>query len=521
MTENAQLAASTLANLVALGVKKVVVCAGARNAPIVASLLSVRERAGFEVFHHFDERSASFFALGLAKRDWQPVAVITTSGTAVAELLPAAVEGYYSGIPLVLVTADRPIRYRGSGAPQAIEQKELFGPYTPISLDLERVWDPDDLGDWDGASPVHLNVCLEEPRPDDVVTELPESVFSPPRTGEIKSVGDRLTDFLQDGNNGVVVLLGELAPSWRAGVESFLVKLGAPVWAECTSGLRESVALGNLLVPFEQNVSQFDIRKVVRIGGVPSLRFWRDLEDARDIRVLSISRRPFSGLSRDSELIVTDEFPEVACSTHEILDERIDDSEGDRFEQLLEKYSASEAALVRKLGASIPSEALVFLGNSLPVREWNLSAPYGRPHPRCFASRGANGIDGQVSTFLGLSHGEEESWGIFGDLTTLYDLNAPALLEQTGEGKRRIVVINNGGGRIFSRLPSLSKLPESHKEVTENRHERHLEDWAKMWGMEYVSWTGTEDFLLSDSKRIVLELLPDIDATESFWSEWK
>src|SRR5690606_9812739 len=125
----ASLAGAALGHLVGLGVRDVVVCAGARNVPLVGSLLAGRRETGLRVRHHFDERTAAFFALGLAKRHRAPVAVVTTSGTAAAELLSAAVEAHYSGLPLVLVTADRPATYRGSGAPQAIEQAGLFGPY--------------------------------------------------------------------------------------------------------------------------------------------------------------------------------------------------------------------------------------------------------------------------------------------------------------------------------------------------------------------------------------------------------
>jgi 2-succinyl-5-enolpyruvyl-6-hydroxy-3-cyclohexene-1-carboxylate synthase len=115
----AQLLQQTLQTLADLGVREVCVAAGARNAPLVAALLNSR---GVKIWNFFEERSAAFFALGRIMADRQPVAVVTTSGTAAAELLPATIEAHYQGLPLVLVTADRPKSYRGSGAPQAIEQ---------------------------------------------------------------------------------------------------------------------------------------------------------------------------------------------------------------------------------------------------------------------------------------------------------------------------------------------------------------------------------------------------------------
>lgn len=129
----------------ARGARDFCVCAGSRNSPLLAVL-------GVDVFSFVDERSAAFFALGRIKLHSSPVAVVTTSGTAAAELLPAAIEAYYSGLPLILITADRPARFRGTGAPQSIEQAGLFGVYAETSLPS-----------WSGSRPLHLNVEFDEP----------------------------------------------------------------------------------------------------------------------------------------------------------------------------------------------------------------------------------------------------------------------------------------------------------------------------------------------------------------------
>src|SRR5579872_3095728 len=125
------------------------VCGGSRNAPLLAVLGAMK---GIRITTFGDERSAAFFALGRIKRDGNPVAVVTTSGTAAAELLPAAVESHYAGAPLLLITADRPADYRGTGAPQSIEQIGLFGPYA--ATDIDR---------WDFRGPLHINVEFDEP----------------------------------------------------------------------------------------------------------------------------------------------------------------------------------------------------------------------------------------------------------------------------------------------------------------------------------------------------------------------
>ena len=127
-----------------LGVVDFCVCGGSRNAPLIAAL-----GTGYTFV---DERAAAFFALGRAKRDSRPVAVMTTSGTAAAELLPATIEAYYSGVPLILITADRPARFRGTAAPQSIEQVGLFGVYAATDVDA-----------WNRRTPLHINVEFDEP----------------------------------------------------------------------------------------------------------------------------------------------------------------------------------------------------------------------------------------------------------------------------------------------------------------------------------------------------------------------
>ena len=520
MSPNAELAGATIGHLRGLGVRDFVVCAGARNVPLVATLLEARESSGIRVWHHFDERTAAFFALGMAKRNGEAVAVLTTSGTAAAELLPATVEAYYSGVPLVLVTADRPESFRGSGAPQAIEQVGILEPYAPVSLDLKAPLELSEVVKWDRSEPLHLNVCFEEPGEEDRCLALPEIALPSQATSE-QAHSDLSLEAFVAKVEGLVVLLGELPEDWRDPVENLLVRLGVPVWAEATSGLRECDPLGPQLLRLERDVSRFDPQRILRIGGVPSLRFWRDLEELSHVEVLSVTRRPFSGLARSSRLLTVDSFPDLPEIAHHGDPVEEGGYAGLEFNRFLEQHPRSEAAMVWELSKRIPDEALVFLGNSLPIREWNLAATVERPHESCFANRGANGIDGEIATFLGMGIGAEESWGIFGDLTALYDLNAPALLSQLGEGRRRIVILNNGGGRIFSRLPSMRGLANDEKVVSENRHEFQFGAWAEMWGMDYLSWKAGDPMPDVGGDAVVIEMLLDEEASEAFWGEMR
>ena len=161
---NERLAIEVIERLLALGVTTFCLSAGGRNAPFVETLDALANANPLiEVLNFFDERDGAFFAIGRAKRDGVPVAVVTTSGTAVSELFSAVVEAHYSGVPLVLVTADRPVAYRGTGAPQAIEQAHLFARYAKVSFDIDRPGTKWDLSSWCLNGPVQVNVSFDEP----------------------------------------------------------------------------------------------------------------------------------------------------------------------------------------------------------------------------------------------------------------------------------------------------------------------------------------------------------------------
>ena len=139
-------------------VETVIVCAGARNAPLVVNL----EKTKLKIIPFFEERSASFFALGLIKAFTKPVAIICTSGTAVAEILPAAIEATYQGLPLIIVSADRPRSYRQSGAPQSIQQVGIFSDYVESVYDFD-IDSKDFQFQWSFQKPIQLNICFDEP----------------------------------------------------------------------------------------------------------------------------------------------------------------------------------------------------------------------------------------------------------------------------------------------------------------------------------------------------------------------
>ena len=522
MSNNQSVATKVLRELARLGVREFAVAAGARNAPLLAPLLASH---GITVRHFFDERSAAFFALGRIMVDRRPVAVITTSGTAAGELLPAVMEAHYQGLPLVLVTADRPKRFRGTGAPQAVEQPGIFGCYAAATLDLDVASLSTSWPAHIEKKPLHVNVCFDEPLDciaEGIDFENSKPSASPGKTSSGSGARSILESWMET-REGLVVLAGGIHPACVESVARFLHAVNAPVVGEATSNLHGRAEMNDLLVTGgDRALSQMKVRRVLRIGSVPSGRWWRDLEEHPEIAVLNICDPAFPGLARTEN---------VETTGLDLLNYECDHCVGARvtsvsaalrtqLETIVSSCPNSEPAWIRHLSRAIPAGARVFLGNSLPIREWNLAADPPRPGTVFFANRGANGIDGIVSTFLGVSATCAESLLIVGDLSALYDLSAPWILPQLPSGNRRIVVINNGGGKIFSRVDSLRSLDEQTREVIENRHALSFESWARMWGMNYTLCTSPEQLSALQDGNIIIELRPDAKQTDLFWAQW-
>jgi 2-succinyl-5-enolpyruvyl-6-hydroxy-3-cyclohexene-1-carboxylate synthase len=464
-------------DVLALGAREFCVCAGSRN----AALLAMLGASSLRLYSFVDERSAAFFALGRIKLHGHPVAVVTTSGTAVAELLPAAVEGHYSGLPLVLISADRPARFRGTGAPQSIEQVGIFGLYAETSI-----------ANWTRDRSLHLNIELE-----DVWTAAALPLSHPPEPAPRISRAAKAASVPPDSK---LIIVGALHERHRERARTFLRNANAPTFAEPLSGLREDATLP-LITSGERMIRRARFDRVIRIGGVPTLRYWRDLEDL-DLPVTHFSDLPFPGLTR-GEVHPIEALPDVRGDRDEAFFAE-DAERAIAFGKILGEEPRSELAMFRKLSEEIGENARVYIGNSLPIREWDLAATRENRGFTIEANRGANGIDGQLSTFFGQCDPARENVCIVGDLTAIYDLNAPWIVPQLDAGTRfRIVIMNNGGGRIFSRVASLRAMDVAMRErIVENVHDVRFEHWAAMWGID------------------VTELLPDEAASRRAWARY-
>lgn len=505
---NFDLSRQVFAFLKQAGVEKLVVCAGARNAPLVMAIAN----ENFKTYSFFEERSAAFFALGLIKAYHKPVAVLTTSGTAAAELLPACIEAAYQGIPLILITADRPKNFRGTGSPQTIVQPGLFKNYVESEYDLD-VHTKAFPFKWSFKKPLHINVSFDEPLIDKSSHSLVPVTIEKPQNAPTKAKK------VFQGERPLIVV-SELGLQHVSQVSEFIRAVKAPVYAESMSLLKSDPTLENYLIKSsEQYVKQlFRLElcdSIIRIGGIPTFRFWRDLEgEYKDVPVVSYSDLSFTGLSRETDCLPIETLRATQSFPPDILQviRKIDVKLQAEKEKLFNQFPLSEQALTHKISQMVGRHG-IYLGNSLPIRHWDQFAQCDSH--LVYANRGANGIDGQISTYLGWSENLDHSYCLVGDLTTLYDLASLGLTPLLNENRRFIVIMNNFGGQIFKRVFKNDNFI--------NKHQTQFYHWAKMWNWSYLLVSNVADLKKADTfntPNVVIEVVPDEAQTEKFWEDW-
>jgi len=294
--------------------------------------------------------------------------------------------------------------------------------------------------------------------------------------------------------------------------------MNCAIYAEAHSGLRLNTKLESKLIKtgansvsliFEQN----KLDSVIRIGGIPTLRFWRDLEKL-DCPVLNFSANSFSGLPRikdepykinDLSIIAEQKFNNFSLGL--IKEQTVIKG----ISRLMGKYPNSEQSFVFNLSKHIEAGGQIFLANSLPIREWDSFAKASEGI-KVQTLRGANGIDGNISYFLGLTTDSQVNYCVLGDLSAMYDLSAGFLYKKYYRQKKiKIIVINNGGGKIFT---SLFK-----NEAFENNHDIEFSGWAKMFGLDYQLVKDVSEINFTTNNE-VMELVPDNNETFKFSEEY-
>jgi 2-succinyl-5-enolpyruvyl-6-hydroxy-3-cyclohexene-1-carboxylate synthase len=502
---------------------------GSRCAPLVLTLAR-EERV--RCFSHVDERCAGFFALGLAKASGLPVAVACTSGTAAAELLPAAIEAHEARVPLLLLTADRPAELRENGAGQAIDQLKLFGGaakwFFEVAVDDAG---PEQLrwmrtlacraywGTLEGRpGVVHLNFPLREPLTSE--QELPQDDTA--RTGARPYVHRRV---LAAGAPADAAALGELLSRSRRGVlvagrheqqqapvgaaaAEFAAAAGWPLLADPLSGARRgsaAIAHYDALLRDEDFAASLVPDLVLRVGDLPvskPLRTWlASLEGVRQVAldpdaawqdpasVLSdsLALDPGATLSQLSRAQGEPSATPIASEQDWLARWRsADERAAGAMLGVLADSELSEPALAGELGVLLPEEATLFVASSMPVRDIETFWPVRADPPRVLCNRGANGIDGIVSAAFGAAAagGAGPVVLLIGDVALAHDLGGLLAARRLGL-KLTIVLIDNGGGGIFDFLPVSSSA------MARNRDARELA-WQQARPQER-EWPGAEE----------------------------
>lgn len=470
--------------LVRGGVRRACVSPGSRSTPLT---LALARHPGIAVHVHLDERSGAFFALGLARARREPVAIACTSGTAAAELFPAVVEASQSRVPLVLLTADRPPRLRGTGANQTIDQTELYGRYVRRFVEAPVPTDEADIATWSAVGAHAVAAARRGDLPGDARVHPPgpvqidcpfEEPLVPPGTGmhpraSTPGSSPRLSAFsdvhapeierrLRDAARGLVVVGGFDRP--QAAILDLAGALGVPVLAEPTSGLRRpgrALAAGQLLTSTLSERSELAPDVVVQLGDTPTSRATHRLVAASAHRIVvadtgRLDPDPEGLATQRVEVSGEEWIPEVIGTASKEgrtpwLD-RADAAARTVVDGLLDAWEEpSEMRVARDLAAAVPTGGTLFVGNSMPVRDLD-TFMVPRTSLRVLANRGASGIDGLLSTALGIAASDTgPAVALLGELSFLYD--AGALLWNARGGPDLVVVVNdNGGGQIFGTL---------------------------------------------------------------------
>lgn len=450
--------------LVRFGVREAVLAPGSRSSPLAYALHDADEQGRIRLHVRVDERSAGFLALGLAKGSHRLVPVVTTSGTATANLHPAVLEASHVRAPLVVVSADRPAELRDTGANQTTDQVKLFGDAVARFAEIpapEAV--PDDTRDVRSVvartlaaangAPVHINICFRPPlvRSDgDVSPGRPDG--APWTTRE--HLDEAVRAPLQVGPRTVVVAGDDAGPPARLLAQT----ADWPLLAEPTSGSRTGThPIGTYRLLLGRPDLADRIERVVVFGHPTLSRPITRLLDRADVEVVAVAPPDAPVVRRASRVVGAVEHPAPADDGWFDEWRAADDEVRKRIDAVLAEYEAlTPYAVARAVSQGVPPEGLLVVGSSNPVRDLDLMAlPYPVGERRMvMANRGLAGIDGTVSTAIGAALGRRSSRSLayMGDLTFLHDSNGLLLGPDEPRPDLTIVVANDDGGSIFATL---------------------------------------------------------------------
>lgn len=487
-----------------LGLTIAVISPGSRSTPLAIAFV---QQAQIETIPVLDERSAAFFALGIARRTHLPVALVCTSGTAGANFYPAVIEAKQSKVPLLVLTADRPPELRHCHAGQAIDQQKLFGSFPnwyaelalpSLDLGMLRYLRQTTLHAWERSQfpapgPVHLNLPFRDPLAPILqpATEALSQTFEPkaffagiePRSHQSTNIPDALPQVFPTWHSCErgIIIAGSAQPQdpeqYCRAIAQVSQTLGWPVLAEGLSPLRNYVNLNphlistyDLILRNQQLAKQLAPKRVIRLGELPIskvLRTWLDTVQPQQwvIDPSSENFDPLHGQVVHLRTSVEALAQALNAGSHSLAQNQTSSQDyldlwrtaETKVRHNLDQKLASldwlfEGKAAWLLSQSLPPGTPLFVANSMPVRDVECFWQPNHAQILPFFNRGASGIDGTLSTALGIAHRHQSSVMLSGDLALLHDTNG-FLLRSKFTGHLTIVLINNNGGGIFEMLP--------------------------------------------------------------------
>ncbi len=526
--------------LAEFGVKYACISPGSRSTPLTYALSQKRKITSYTII---DERSSGFFALGIAKQTGYPVVVVTTSGTAAAELYPAIIEAYQNRVPLIICTADRPAYLRNTGANQTINQDNLYKNHIRFFYDTglpklslkeidnlkKHIHKAFNICAFENKGPVHLNFPFEKPlEPNAYTDEIEENIISKSIPNKFK-LTDRQEDFTKsksDLNKAIRLLVKYNSPLITIGpgnfsekfitlLEKFSTKFAIPIFADASSGLAfkpnklinlvsnfdaliRCDSFKNLFVPklsfhFGRTATSKNLEEFLSDSRVKRFvvnRFGDMFDTYRKADVIKMSEEDFLESMLRIEFSPNDKsFKNLTLLKN--LDDKVEEI---KTSVLLNTEKISEPSILINILNAIPPNSNLMIGNSIPIRDMDFFASSITKNINVFQNRGASGIDGVTSTALGICiRSKNPAYLITGDLAFYYDINSLLLAKQY-EIPLITILINNNGGGIFRFLPI-----SEHKEVFEKYFltPTHLSfrEIVQAFGIDYKELKSYQDIL--------------------------
>ena len=499
--------------IVEAGITDVVISPGSRNAPLSIAFHQASVKGLIKLHVRIDERTAAFFALGIAKASGRPVPIVCTSGTAVANYHPAVLEASHTNLPLLVLTADRPASLRKTGANQTTEQARIFGKAVRYFADVSGSVYPMELPlNSLQSGPVHLNIQFEEPLIGDKSDNwLNDLTITAPKIFDRKTPGT----FYTKSTRGVLVIGHDRGGLAVDAVRDFADALGWPVIAEDPLTFEKAISHASIFLTSRAIADDLVPDTVVVIGRTTLSRSINAfIKSARKEIVIDPRMATV-----DSDRMASQKFLQLPK-----VEVQPADSE---YKEKWQKYSQraakmvsdisqwSEALIAREIGAAIPTGTALFVSSSRPIRDLEGFAS-ARTGVETFANRGLAGIDGNISTALGIASQRTATVAVLGDLGFLHDLTG---LIHNEDINLKILVINNDGGGIFSTLSQRGVA--GFEEVFGTPHGKDLEAIASAIGVP-AKTISTEAELKSElatpikGVSVVVITAPDREANADF-----